>query len=123
MSDALDIFVDRLTDKQREICYFLHQKFTEYPGIAFKIRFKIPFYYYNSWVCYLNPVKPDKMELVFINGQKLSNDHGLLDKRNRKMVSGIMLSDVRSLPLEAIMDTYSEAILIDEEIRQSKKID
>lgn len=119
--DALDLFTENLSDNQKEICYFLHDKFMEFPGIAGKIRFRIPFYYHNSWVCYLNPVKGNKIELCFIHGQKLSNEHGLLEYRNRKMVSGIMLTDIQSLPIEAIMDTYSEALLIDEENRKAKK--
>jgi len=118
---VLDLYAENLSDNQKEILYFLHDKFMEFPGIAGKVRFKIPFYYQNSWVCYLNPVKGDKIELCFIHGQKLSNEHGLLENRNRKMVSGIMLTDIQSIPIEAVMNTFSEAILIDEDIRKAKK--
>ena len=123
MNPSFDIFIDRITDNQRNIVYYLHDQFISYPGIHYKTRFKIPFYYYHSWVCYLNPVKKEKIELCFINGQELTDVSGILDNRNRKMVSGVMLDNVNTIPLNAIMELYAEAIVIDRSsiIRGDKK--
>ena len=111
----MDAFLERVSDSQEEMVMFLHEQFLQFPGVSSKIRFKIPFYYYNSWVCYLNPVKPNKIELVFIHGNELSNEQGLLDPRGRKMVAGIMLENLRTIPLDSIMEIFSEAIMLDEE--------
>lgn len=118
---SLDIFLERINENQRQIVLYLHEKFLQYPQVVSKIRFKIPFYYYNSWMCYLNPVKPDKVELVFINGQELSNEQGLLEKRGRKMVSGIILESLETLPIDAVLEIFSEALMLDEHKKMSKK--
>ena len=112
---AFDLFIERITENQRRIVFILNDLFVEYPHVVMKVRFKIPFYYLHSWVCYLNPVKPDKIELVFINGKKLSNVQGLLDDRGRKMVAGIMIDDPEHIPLENIQDIFAEALILDEE--------
>jgi len=117
----LDHFIERISEPQRRIVYFLHDQFLQFPEISFKIRFKIPFYYYSTWVCYLNPVKPDKIELVFINGKLLSNSQGLLEARGRKKVAGVMLDDLNSIPIESILEIFSEALILEEEIKKDKK--
>lgn len=117
---GLDDFLERIEESQKQIVLFLHDQFLNYPEISSKIRFKIPFYYYSSWVCYLNPVKPDKIELVFINGKELSNSQGLLVDRGRKKVAGIMLDNINSIPLEAIHEIFSEALILEEEIKKNK---
>lgn len=118
---TLDIFTEDLEPNQQEIIHFLNDQFLQFPGISFKIRFKIPFYYYRTWVCYLNPRKHDKVELVFINGQELSNHHGLLEKRARKKVSGILIDSLESLPIDSIMESFSEALILEEENFKTKK--
>jgi hypothetical protein len=79
-----------------------------------KIRFKIPFYYGRTWICYLNPLKNGKIELVFIRGNELSNDQNILNHKDRKQVSGVEfenLADIKNCP---IWDVIQEAILLDE---------
>ena len=112
---AFDLFIDRITENQRRIVFVLHDFFLDYPHVQMKIRFKIPFYFLHSWVCYLNPVKPDKVELVFLYGKSLSNAQGLLDDRGRKMVSGIMIDNPESIPLESIQEIFAEALMLDEQ--------
>jgi hypothetical protein len=83
-----------------------------YDYLISKIRFKIPFYYGKTWICYLNPVKPDKVELVFLRGQALKSSQ-LLDSRNRKMVKGLMLQVIEDIPFEIIDRLVKEAIALD----------
>ena len=121
MDNGFDIFIDRISENQRSIVYFLHEQFMAYPAVQYKTRFKIPFYYYNSWLCYLNSIKNDKIELCFINGQIMADPPGIMETRGRKKISGIMLTDVDTIPLEGIMELFSEAIFVDKENKKRKK--
>ena len=117
----VDYFMLELDGPQKTIVSYLHQKLTDHHGLIGKLRYKIPFYYQKSWVCYLNPIKPDGIELVFLKGSQLSNEQGILASRNRKLVSGIMLfdlSNVQKLPLDEIIQ---EAMLLDELQKSERK--
>jgi len=112
----LDVFLESITDNQRQIIEFLHTQFLSYPEVSYKMRFRIPFYDYKKWICYLNPVKPDKIELCFLRGKQLSNVQGLLEDRGRKKVTGIYIDDLKTLPLESILEIFAEAQLLEEEL-------
>ena len=112
--------MDGLHPNQQLIIDIIDQQLLSFPEITRKMRYKIPFYDYQSWVCYLNPVKPDKVEMCFFRGKKLSNIQGLLDDRGRKMVSGVMLEDSQNLPMESLLDIFAEAIILDEEFSKNK---
>jgi len=79
-----------------------------------KIRFKIPFYDCKSWICYLNPLKKGAVELVFLRGNELIDESGLLEARGRKMVKGIIISDIDNIPFDTIHQILLQALLIDE---------
>lgn len=93
-----------------ELLQFVHHYLIEEFGLEPKLRYKIPFYFSNTWICYLNPLKSSGIELAFLNGLKLSNEHGLLDAQNRKMVAGIKIDDLKTIPLEAIHGSVIEAM-------------
>jgi len=92
----------------------LHHWLTMDLNLAEKIRFKIPFYYGRSWICYLNPVKNNKVELVFVRGNELSNDQGILQNKGRKQVYGIEFEKVSEIPMQQLNEIIQEAILLDE---------
>jgi len=99
---------------QREVLDYLYQLLMSQPGLTAKIRYKIPFYYRRKWVCYTNP-REGGVELVFLQGQELSNEQGLLQARGRKMVAGVVFHKVADIPEEALMEMVQEAFLLDEE--------
>lgn len=107
-----DCFLDTITENQREIINFLNDEFLSYPEVSTKMRFRIPFYDHGTWFCYLNPVKPDAVELCFLNGLELSNAHGLLDGKKRKMVAGITITSLKKMPLDAILESFFESIAL-----------
>jgi hypothetical protein len=41
-----------------------HKWLTMDLNLTYKIRFKIPFYYRKSWVCYLNSTKQGNIDLL-----------------------------------------------------------
>ncbi|MEQ9405319.1 MAG: DUF1801 domain-containing protein [Cyclobacteriaceae bacterium] len=79
-----------------------------------KINYKVPFYTQKKWVCYLNRIKNNGVELAFARGWQLSNDQNLLDRKNRKYVAGINLYDPGEIPEKQIDQIVQEALLLDE---------
>jgi len=120
MSDVLD-FIDDKQSNQKEILEFLNEWLLSYPEIENKIRYKIPFYFRQSWICYLNPIKEDGIEVVFLRGNELSNDQNLLDFKNRKQVAGLSIYDVKAIPTELLGEVLEEALLLDETIPYAAK--
>ncbi len=120
MSACQDYLFD-LEGRQRQIAEILSEQFLAFPGIQCRIRFRIPFFYQHSWICYLNPVKNEGIELAFIYGYRLADPEGLLQAHGRKQVKGVRLYRVTELPLESIQILFSEALLLDEILKRLKK--
>ena len=114
--DAVEHFIYEKTGTQREILLYLHQILAEELGLQPKIRYRIPFYYQKSWICYLNPLKEGGVEFVFLRGNELSNEQDLLDTKGRKQVRGITFRQVADVPLEAIYEIIQEALVLDETV-------
>ncbi len=106
-------YIYHFEGNQREVLFFFHDLFTKGLNLTEKIRFKIPFYYGRSWICFLNPVKGGKIEVAFIRGNELSNDQGLLDSKGRKQVYGIEFEKISQIPLQLMNEIIHEAILLD----------
>jgi hypothetical protein len=91
------------------------------PDVTCKIRFKIPFYYRKSWICYLNPVKGNGVEFVFLRGNELSNEQGLLEAKGRKQVSGVTFYEIKEIPQEVLQEVVMEALILDDEVKYKSK--
>lgn len=111
----IEAYLSDLDSPQQEMMDYLHQLITSYPEVTAKIRYKIPFYYRRSWICYLNPTKDKGVELAFIRGNELSNEQGLLDARGRKQVSGVVFYQLKDIPEAVLHEVLQEAFLLDEE--------
>jgi len=92
----------------------------QFPEVVCKIRYRIPFFYRHSWVCYLNPVKGGGVELAFLYGHQLTDPFGLLEARGRKMVKGIRLYELAQLPGEPLEELIAEALILDDTLRQER---
>ncbi len=115
MSEKVNAFIEERDGNQRTVMEFLHEHFIEL-GLQPKYRFKIPFYYQKTWVCYMNPIKNDGIELVYVRARELANTSGILDFKNRKMAAGISIYSVAEIPLELITDVTYEAMVLDAEV-------
>lgn len=113
MTRALEKYTSGLTPAQAEMMEVLHREISDLPGIVMKERYKLPFYYGRSWICYLNPIKKEGIELAFTRGNELGNVHGILEHRNRKQISGIICRQLKGLPMDLIRDTLYEAVELD----------
>ncbi len=119
--EAVEDFIYRHEGQQRELLLQLHQVLTEELNLSPKIRYKIPFYYNRSWICYLNPTKQDTVELAFTRGNELSNAQGLLDSKGRQQVFSIEITSLSDIQNEALHEVWQEAILLDETVPYASK--
>jgi hypothetical protein len=114
--DEVEEFISGYEGDTLEVMKYLHDLMMDQPGIYCKLSFKIPFYYRNSWICYIYPQKKGGIEFVFTRGDELSNEQGILDARGRKQVAGLMLKTLDDIPQESLFEVIQEAILLDESV-------
>ncbi|MEO9805511.1 MAG: DUF1801 domain-containing protein [Reichenbachiella sp.] len=120
MSEILD-YISGLESPQKEIMTILDQMFHANDRMSSKIRFKVPFYYQKSWVCYLNPIKKGGVELCFIRANELSNENQLLDFKDRKQVAGISYFSIEEIDQRALNQVIQEALILDETVKYASK--
>lgn len=112
MSEVED-FIYCHEGNQRELMLFFHHLFTRELNLTAKIKFRIPFYYGKSWICFLNPLEGNKVELAFLRGNELSNTQALLQSKGRKQVFGVVLEELSDVLLQQLHEIIHEAILLD----------
>lgn len=117
----VEAFIFQYEGEQRAIMIHLNGWLTEELNLIPKIRFKVPFYYQKSWICYLNPTKNGSVEFAFTRGNELSNEQGLLESKGRKQVYSITFSSLETIPHSAIHEIVHEAILLDETVKYAVK--
>jgi len=121
MDEVADYITSYENEQAREVMKFLDHMIMGFPNMVSKLRYKVPFYYRKSWICYLSPQKNGAVELAFTRGNELSNEQGLLDFKGRKQVSSISLTSVADIPTTAIHEILNEAILLDNTVPYASK--
>ena len=111
---TIENFILKHDGQQKAIVTFLHHHLSTYHDLDSKINWNIPTYYRRSWVCYLNPIKNQGIELAFFHGTQLSNEQGILKTKGRKQVAGIDLFKVAEIDQAAINEIVQEAIILDD---------
>ena len=114
-------YIDNLPRNQRSLILMLHEWILEYPRITSKIRYGIPFYYGKTWICYLNPIKEQGVELAFVRGNELSNVQGILDTKGRKQVAGLEMFNQEEVPFQTLNEVLTEALILDENVPYASK--
>lgn len=114
-------FIYQYEDDQRKLMLYFHHWLTEELNLVDKIRFKIPFYYGKSWICYLNPTKDGKIEFAFTRGNELSNVQGLLESKERKQIYSVEFAKVKDVPRDLLDEILQEAIVLDETVPYESK--
>lgn len=120
MNEVTD-YISTLDAPQKEIMTVLDQMILINDRMSSKIRFRIPFYYQKSWVCYLNPIKKGGVELCFLRANELSNDNKLLDFKDRKQVAGISYYATEEIDQPALNQILQEALILDETVKYASK--
>lgn len=124
--EAIYDFINQYEGEQQAILKYFHHYLYKQTGLILKIRYKIPFYFNRSWICYLNPIRKtattlDGIELAFTRGNELSNTQDLLQSNGRKQIKGITFNKIKEIPTKAIEEIIQEAILLDEQIPYKSK--
>lgn len=121
MDPAQNYILD-LEGRQATLFQYLHDLFMNYPEVHSKVRYKIPFYFRKSWICYLNPIKKGEgVELCFTRANELSNEQGALDFKDRKQIAGISYFELEAIDEKLIREIFEEALLLDEEVPYAAK--
>jgi len=110
-----------LEGEQAQLFQYLHDLFSTYPEMDSKIRYKIPFYFRKSWICYLNPIKKAGVELCFLRANELSNEQGLLDFKDRKQVAGVSYYKMEEIKEPVLHEVIQEALLLDDTVPYAAK--
>lgn len=82
-----------------------------------KSAFNTLFFHCFDYVFYFGRIdKKHGLEIGFVKGFLLSNDHGLLETKNRKLIRGISFLDLEDFmnKEEVFLETLQEAILLNE---------
>ena len=112
MADV-EFYINSLqVQQQQEIMWALHHRFVSYPQITAKVKFNVPFYYFKTWVCYLNKIKPHGIEVCFLRGYELQLHPKLLLAKNRKMVKGITIEKLTPALLRKVEEVFIFAITL-----------
>ena len=114
-------FIYDLEGEQRAVFEYLDELISGFPEMESKIRYRIPFYFRKSWICYLNPKKNGGMELCFLRANELADAGGILNFKDRTQVAGIEISSLKDIPEEGLREILMEAILLDETIPYKSK--
>ena len=114
-------YIYNFDNSQRKIMLYIHRLLSVELNLTDKLRFKIPFYYRKSWICYLNPNKNGTIEFAFLRGNELSNSQNLLDSKGRKQVWSIELTKLSEIPIKELTEVIHEAILLDETVPYASK--
>lgn len=119
--DAYFDFLDRQSEATRDMVIYLHELLTSLEGTTLKMRYSLPFYYGHKWICYINPVRKGVgVELVFLQARHLSNIHGFLQSRGRKMVMGMTFNSLDAIPESVVLETMKEALAYD--LKKAKSV-
>lgn len=110
----IEEFIESFDGNQREVMQIIHNMMIEIPGIDPKIRFKVPFYYRKTWVCYMNPIKTTAVELCFVRAKELDYSKKYLTFGKRVQVGGIMMTEPDKIDLPLISLIVEEALELDE---------
>ena len=114
-------YIYNFDDTQRDILLYIHKLLSVELDLTDKLRFKIPFYYRKSWICYLSPTKNSTIEFAFLRGNELSNSQKILDSKGRKQVWSIELTKLSEIPIRELTEIIHEAILLDETVPYASK--
>jgi hypothetical protein len=101
-------------EQQKSLIWYIFQVLDTTKQLKLKLAYKVPFYYHNSWICYLNTLKKGGIELAFVRANELSSEtQSKLDFRNRKQVAGITFEKEDDKKLEQALNILQEAIELD----------
>lgn len=73
-------------------------------------------YYGNRWLVYLNADNRKGVEVSFLSGHLLSQEHKLVISKGRKLVKSVEFTSLEEVPEEELMAIINEAVEIDKKL-------
>ncbi|MGB0167350.1 MAG: hypothetical protein ACPF8V_10910 [Luteibaculum sp.] len=116
---SYDVFLELLPQRELAMVNEIFGYLTALPGVRCEMKYGLPFFLKNSWVCYINPLKEGGLELAFPRAYQLSNEEGIIDFKGRKQVGGIYIGGISDLSNPKIYRVIQEAILLDQQLETS----
>jgi hypothetical protein len=116
-----DLFLANQSETQLTILEYLNDFLLTYPEVERKMRFKVPFYFRKSWITYVNPIKPEGIELAFLRANEIPEIQPYLDFKKRKQVAGLTLTSINDIDEELLHLLFSSAYSLDDEVPYASK--
>ena len=114
-------YITGLDGMQRKLMQVLHDLILSQFDFQTKIRYRVPFFYNKSWICYMNPIKNEGVELCFLRGNELANADGILDFKDRKQVGGISYYTLADIDTHSPIQILHEALILDQTVKYASK--
>jgi hypothetical protein len=70
MEKSVDNYFLKLEPAKRELALFLHRFLKSFDGVNSSIKYGIPFYTRNKWICYINCPKTGGIDVTFLRANK-----------------------------------------------------
>jgi len=116
MVQTVEDYIYKIKDvKIREIVILLHDCLLQIEGIKSSINWGLPFYQRNYPIAYINVRKKGGVELCFWKGRELTAIHPLVDMKGRKLIGGIVFTEIDYHQIEEMMLVLNDAIQLDEQ--------
>lgn len=103
----------QLSNEQVQIIKFIHNELLNYPAIECKIKFKIPFFYKNTWIAYLNPIKKDGIEFCIVRAKEIPSISEFVNYKKRTMIAGISYYSIKEIDFNILHFVFQEAYQLD----------
>lgn len=93
-----------------------------------KLSYNVPFYYQHKRVLYIWPSsipwggtkEAGTVSLGFCKGQQLTDEHGILNKADRKEIASINFKSTKEIDADVLRSYIFEALFIDEQYALNK---
>ena len=105
-------FQDSLSPEQLGLILYIDKVLLDIEGVTRKMRYRVPFYDYGKWVCYINPKPGNKAELCFLDGKLLILDYPALQSKDRKRVAGLELDANEDIDTPLILAIFDSARIL-----------
>jgi len=112
--NPVENFIYQQPETTQNILLFFHELLVNQYNLTPKYKWKVPMYFGNQWILYLNPDKKSLgVHICFCRGNELSNPHQILESKGRKLVSSILVTNLEELPYTEILQCIEEAVHLD----------
>ena len=123
---TFDDFYSEITDDEKVIVDRLRELvLAANPNCKEKISYGVPYYFLHTRVCFIwpasiHPGPKSGVVLGFCQGHLMSDERGILDRENRKVIGTITFHDASEIEPAILKELLDEAIFIDYETKKMK---